>query len=61
MRNVPVKRASENLNFASAVAEFGMLIRESSYKGNASFDAVLTRAKANKGTERVSRRGYSIG
>jgi Ca-activated chloride channel family protein len=60
VRNAPVKRASENLNFASAVAEFGMLIRESSYKGNASFDAVLTRAKANKGADEFGYRAEFI-
>jgi Ca-activated chloride channel homolog len=32
--------ASENLRFAAAVAEFGMLLRDSKYKGEASFDEV---------------------
>lgn len=32
---------SENVLFASAVAEFGMLLRDSEYKGNASYDSVI--------------------
>lgn len=40
-----VGKTSENLNFAAAVAEFGMLLRESKYKGNSSYDHVLQVAK----------------
>ncbi|MDX9855101.1 MAG: von Willebrand factor type A domain-containing protein [Tenuifilaceae bacterium] len=36
---------SNNIRFASSVAEFGMLLRESEYKGSASFSAVIARAK----------------
>ena len=40
---------SENLLFASSVAEFGLLLRDSKFKGNASYTAVLKRAgKASK-------------
>ncbi len=31
----------QNLNFASAVAEFGMLLRDSEYKGTSSYDGIL--------------------
>lgn len=31
----------KNLNFASAVAEFGMLLRDSEYKGTSSYDGIL--------------------
>lgn len=51
---------SENFNFASAVAEFGMLIRDSKYKGMASFDAILKRAKANKGKDEFGYRAEFI-
>lgn len=44
-------QASENLIFASAVAEFGLLLRDSPYKANASYQAVLERAKAAKGKD----------
>jgi Ca-activated chloride channel homolog len=41
-------QATNNLLFASAVAEFGMLLRESEFKGSASFASALTRAKNSK-------------
>lgn len=43
------KKPSENFQFASAVAEFGLLIRESDFKGAADFEDLITRAKYNKG------------
>ena len=36
---------SNNLNWSAAVASFGMLLRNSSYRGNATFDAVLELAR----------------
>ncbi len=42
---------SENFRFASAVAEFGLLLRNSPYRASASFDHVLSRAHAVKGDE----------
>jgi Ca-activated chloride channel family protein len=43
--------ASENFKFASAVAEFGMLLRASQYKADASYTDVLQRARASTGTD----------
>ncbi|MDF7807528.1 von Willebrand factor type A domain-containing protein [Pontiellaceae bacterium B12219] len=40
-----------NIGFASAVAEFGMLLRGSEFKGNSSYDDILRRAKAAKGSD----------
>jgi Ca-activated chloride channel homolog len=40
--------ASENLRFASAVAEFGMLLRNSPFKGNSSFKSLLEIARSAK-------------
>lgn len=34
-------RVSDNFRFASAVAEFGLLLRQSPYRGQASFDRIL--------------------
>jgi Ca-activated chloride channel family protein len=45
------KEASENLKFATAVAEFGMLLRDSKYKGSANFSDVIARAKQAKGRD----------
>jgi len=42
---------SENLKFASAVAEFGLLLRDSKFKENASYNGVLTRANESKGKD----------
>ena len=36
---------SNNLQFASAVAEFGMLLRDSNFKANSSYNAVIQRAQ----------------
>lgn len=42
---------SENMQFASAVAEFGLLLRGSQYKADASYEAVLTRAGQAQGAD----------
>ncbi len=42
---------SETFNFASAVVEFGLLLRDSAYKYEASFDQVILRANANLGDD----------
>ena len=36
---------SANLGFASAVAEFGMLLRNSEHKGSASYEGLAARAR----------------
>ena len=43
--------ATINWNFASAVAEFAHLLRDSAFKGEASYDAVKTRAQKNLGPD----------
>lgn len=56
--DLPVKAASlafekcsENLRFASAVAEFGLLLRGSEYKGKATYADVIQRARAAFGKD----------
>ncbi len=44
-------QASGELQFASAVASFGMLLRNSQHKGTATYDAVLEIATASKGAD----------
>lgn len=44
-------KSTNNLVFASAVAEFGMLLRESEFKGNATFADVVKRAKSSAGLD----------
>jgi Ca-activated chloride channel family protein len=42
---------SGDFQFAVAVAEFGLLLRNSQYKGTASYDHVLQSARASKGSD----------
>ncbi len=42
---------SENLRFSSAVASFGMLLRDSEFKGNTNYDMVIRLAKSAKGSD----------
>jgi Ca-activated chloride channel family protein len=49
------RNASENFKFAAAVAEFGMLLRDSRYKGQSSYDGALELARASAGADL---RGY---
>ena len=51
---------SENLRFSSAVASFGMLLRDSEFKGNATYDMVIRMAKSAKGTDEEGYRAEFI-
>ncbi|MBI3140192.1 MAG: von Willebrand factor type A domain-containing protein [Sphingobacteriales bacterium] len=44
-KSVAVAGTSDNFRFAAAVAQFGMLLRNSEFKSNASFESVLSLAK----------------
>jgi len=52
--------ADENLLWAAAVAEFGLLLRDSKFKGSSSFDGVLTLARQAKGQDRFGYRSEFI-
>lgn len=45
------KTLSENLSFSAAVASFGMVLRDSKFKGDASFDLVDQLARYGKGED----------
>jgi Ca-activated chloride channel family protein len=49
--NAAFASASPDFKFAAAVAEFGMLLRESEHKGNGTFGSVLDWAQEGKGTD----------
>jgi Ca-activated chloride channel family protein len=49
-----VRPMTANLGFASAVAEFGMLLRGSPHAGHASYGAVIDRARRYAGDDRDS-------
>ena len=52
---------SNNFQFASAVAEFGQLLRNSPYKGNASYQSVIQRAQGAMGQDPYGYRSEFIG
>jgi Ca-activated chloride channel family protein len=43
--------ASPDFKFAASVAEFGLLLRDSKFKGTATYDAVLELAEAIRGAD----------
>ena len=43
------ENAATDLKFAAAVAEFGMMLRDSQYKGNGTIGAVIEWAQEGKG------------
>jgi Ca-activated chloride channel homolog len=49
-----------NLGFASAVAEFGMLLRESPLRGGASFESLMARARKFQGEDEEGYRAQFI-
>ena len=46
-----IEGASENLRFAAAVAEFGMILRESEFKGSSSLESAAKLAKSARGED----------
>jgi Ca-activated chloride channel family protein len=51
---------STNLRFAAAVATFGMVLRDSEYKGDANYDLVMKLATQGKGEDQEGYRGEFI-
>jgi Ca-activated chloride channel family protein len=51
---------SGDFRFVAAVAEFGMLLRDSPYKGKANFDQTLSLAEAGRGADENGDRGEFI-
>jgi Ca-activated chloride channel homolog len=52
--------ASENLRFASSVAQFGLLLRDSRYKGSANFQNLLAVAQNSRGNDLKGYRGEFV-
>ena len=55
------ERGSEDLRFASAVAEFALLLRQSEHRGSASYEQVLALARGARGDDPEGYRGEFIG
>jgi Ca-activated chloride channel family protein len=54
-------KASADFRFAASVAEFGMILRDSPYRGKASVGDVIENAQASKGSDRNGYRQEFIG
>ncbi len=59
-KNASIEAASDNLKFASAVAGFGMLLRDSRYKGSADFQTVASLANNSRGNDLKNYRGEFV-
>jgi Ca-activated chloride channel family protein len=53
-------RAPADLKFAAAVAEFGMILRDSEYKGNGTLEKVVQWAQEGKGADSDGQRADFI-
>ncbi|MBK5283867.1 MAG: von Willebrand factor type A domain-containing protein [Bacteroidia bacterium] len=58
--NTTIENMSENLKFASAVAEFGLILRNSPYKGKSNYNQVLNLARASKDKDEFGYRSEFI-
>jgi len=56
--NEPFENAPVDLKFTAAVAEFGMILRDSEHKGNGTLNAVVEWAREGKGSDS---NGYRAG
>ena len=54
-KSVPLAKSSNNFRFSAAIAEFGLLLRDSKHKAQASYEQVIKLAKNSKG---VDENGY---
>ncbi len=52
--------ASENLRFAAAVSEFGMILRNSEFKGNSTLEEAVRLAKSARGNDEEGYRSEFI-
>jgi Ca-activated chloride channel family protein len=55
-----IEDASENLRFAAAVVEFGMILRESEFKGTSSLESAATLATSARGEDEEGYRAEMI-
>ncbi|MCR9251791.1 MAG: von Willebrand factor type A domain-containing protein [bacterium] len=57
IKNKVAEKASENFNWSAAVASFGMILRDSEFKGDSSYPELIKLAQAAKGEDKE---GYRI-
>jgi len=59
-RNSRLSRTSDNFRFSAAVAEFGMLLRDSKHRGDSNYDQVIDLASGARGEDPGSHRAEFI-
>jgi Ca-activated chloride channel family protein len=59
-RNIALAKTSDNFKFSAAVASFGMLLRDSEFRGDTSYDSVLLLARDGKGKDHFGYRAEFI-
>lgn len=57
---IPLAQTSDNFRFSAAVAGFGMLLRDSEYKGSMEIGKVLSLARGSRGTDQDGYRAEFI-
>ncbi|MCP4645669.1 MAG: VWA domain-containing protein [bacterium] len=60
-QTVPLAEANTDLRFVTAVAGFGMLLRESPYRGDLTYDRVAEVAQESRGTDTCGYRAEFVG
>jgi Ca-activated chloride channel family protein len=50
-KHTEMVNTSDNFRFAAAVAQFGLLLRSSAYKQQATYNQVISLAKSSKGND----------
>jgi len=59
-KHVPLRKASNNFKFSAAVAQFGMVLRDSKLKGQSSMESVLKMAREARGKDAFGYRAEFI-
>lgn len=59
--NIGLQNTSDNFRFSAAVAEFGLLLRNSAFKQNATYNNVISLATQSKGKDANGYRDEFIG
>lgn len=59
-KQISIAKTSDNFRFAASVAQFGLLLRNSEYRSNASYTDLLTMARKAKGSDEEGYRSEFI-
>ena len=57
---IEIEKSSDNFRFSAAVAGFGMLLRDSEFKGTLTYDEVVSLAKEAMGEDKEGYRAEFI-